>query len=64
MAEAIVHRDVTREDQKVEVQPAIAVTKADPAPLGLAAFALTTFVLSVINAGLIGGSAVQVVLAR
>jgi uncharacterized protein len=27
---------------------------ADPAPLGLAAFALTTFVLSVFNAGLIG----------
>jgi len=27
---------------------------ADPAPLGLAAFALTTFVLSVFNAGLMG----------
>jgi Predicted membrane protein len=26
---------------------------ADPAPLGLAAFGLTTFVLSVVNAGLI-----------
>lgn len=37
--------------------------KADPAPLGLAAFALTTFVLSVTNAGFIGASSVQVVLA-
>lgn len=35
---------------------------ADPAPLGLAAFALTTFVLSVANAGLIGASSIQVVL--
>jgi succinate-acetate transporter protein len=31
-----------------------AVTVADPAPLGLAAFALTTMVLSAINAGWIG----------
>jgi uncharacterized protein len=30
-------------------------TPADPGPLGLAAFALTTFVLSMINANLIGG---------
>jgi uncharacterized protein len=30
-----------------------AVTIADPAPLGLAAFALTTFVLSMFNAGLV-----------
>jgi uncharacterized protein len=38
---------------------------ADPAPLGLAAFALTTFVLSAANAGLIpkGGSAVVLGLA-
>jgi succinate-acetate transporter protein len=27
---------------------------ADPGPLGLAAFALTTFVLSMLNAGLVG----------
>jgi uncharacterized protein len=33
--------------------PATTVTIADPAPLGLAAFALTTMVLSTINAGLI-----------
>jgi succinate-acetate transporter protein len=30
---------------------------ADPGPLGLAAFAITTFMLSVINAGLVGGGA-------
>ncbi|MDR0415788.1 MAG: acetate uptake transporter [Propionibacteriaceae bacterium] len=34
---------------------------ADPGPLGLAAFALTTFVLSVFNAGLVGASAQPVV---
>jgi succinate-acetate transporter protein len=34
---------------------------ADPAPLGLAAFALTTFVLSVVNAGLISSTVEPVV---
>jgi succinate-acetate transporter protein len=42
---------------------ATATVKADPAPLGLAGFALTTFVLSVTNAQIIGGSSVQIVLA-
>ena len=32
-------------------------TPSDPGPLGLAAFATTTFMLSVINAGLVGGAA-------
>jgi len=36
---------------------------ADPAPLGLSAFALTTFVLSAINAGLVAPGAKSVVLA-
>lgn len=36
---------------------------ADPAPLGLAGFGLTTLVLSVINAGWIAGAAVPAVLA-
>jgi succinate-acetate transporter protein len=36
---------------------------ADPAPLGLAAFALTTFVLSMFNADLIGKGGEPVVLA-
>jgi succinate-acetate transporter protein len=35
---------------------------ADPAPLGLAAFALTTFVLSMFNAGLVGKAGEPVVL--
>src|SRR5919199_2066973 len=35
---------------------------ANPAPLGLAAFALTTFVLSVINTGMLGEGAIPVVL--
>jgi succinate-acetate transporter protein len=39
-----------------------AVTIADPGPLGLAAFALTTFVLSMVNAGLIDKTAEPVVL--
>jgi uncharacterized protein len=40
------------------VAPAI----GDPAPLGLAAFALTTFVLSVFNAGLVSDKGTPVVL--
>ncbi len=48
--------------QVVETPVVATSAKADPAPLGLAAFALTTFVLSVTNAGLIGGTAVEVVL--
>src|SRR5919199_4182217 len=35
---------------------------ANPAPLGLAAFALTTFVLSVINTGMLGEGGIPVVL--
>jgi uncharacterized protein len=35
---------------------------ADPAPLGLAGFALTTFVLSMFNAGLVGKGGLPVVL--
>ena len=43
--------------------PASAVTSiSDPAPLGLAAFALTTFVLSSFNAGLVSATAEGVVL--
>jgi succinate-acetate transporter protein len=37
-------------------------TPADPAPLGLAAFALTTFVLSMFNAGLVSKAGEPVVL--
>ena len=35
--------------------PARSVTIADPGPLGLAGFALTTFVLSMYNSGILGG---------
>ena len=35
---------------------------ADPAPLGLAAFALTTFVLSFFNAGIVSSAGAPVVL--
>lgn len=42
--------------------PATTVTIADPAPLGLAAFALTTLVLSAINAGWISAVAEPAVL--
>jgi succinate-acetate transporter protein len=36
------------------ILPVVDTGVADPAPLGLAAFALTTFVLSCVNAGFIG----------
>src|SRR3954470_22413868 len=39
-----------------------AASIADPGPLGLAAFALTTFVLSMFNAGLVGSAGEPVVL--
>lgn len=42
-------RDETRGEGETPPAPAI----ADPAPLGLAAFALTTFLLSLFNAGLL-----------
>jgi succinate-acetate transporter protein len=49
----------------VREQPATYVAPptpiADPAPLGLAAFALTTFVLSMFNAGLVGSGGEPVV---
>jgi len=41
----------TVDDAPAAVAPATASVIADPAPLGLAAFALTTFLLSAINAG-------------
>lgn len=42
-------QDETRKNGEAPAAPAI----ADPAPLGLAAFALTTFLLSLFNAGLL-----------
>jgi succinate-acetate transporter protein len=40
-----------------------AVVIADPAPLGLAAFALTTFILSTVNAGLLKAGVESIVLS-
>jgi uncharacterized protein len=53
-----------REPAKETTAPptAAAMSIADPAPLGLAAFALTTFVLSFFNAGLVGSTGEPVVL--
>jgi uncharacterized protein len=42
--------------------PSVAWTPADPAPLGLAAFATTTFVLSIFNANLVNPAGTPVVL--
>src|SRR5436853_2668659 len=49
-------------EQRAGVLPPVAPAIADPAPLGLAAFALTTFVLSFFNAGLVSGKGLPVVL--
>ena len=62
---------VRRPDGRFEREPAkettapptaAAMSIADPAPLGLAAFALTTFVLSFFNAGLVSSTGEPVVL--
>ena len=55
----------TRSDPTRAVAPppdVAAASIADPAPLGLAGFALTTFVLSMFNAGLVGKAGEPVVL--
>ncbi len=44
-------------------QVSLAASTANPAALGLAGFALTTFILSMINAGLWSGSGITVVVA-
>lgn len=49
-----------QEERQAQVTPVMAVPGqivADPAPLGLAGFALTTFLLSVVNAGYAKGTA-------
>lgn len=46
--------------QNPVVRPAFASTIADPGALGLAGFALTTFVLSLANSGLIAGAGAAV----
>ena len=51
-----------RETEPTAPPAAPAMSIADPAPLGLAAFALTTFVLSFFNAGLVNSAGEPVVL--
>jgi succinate-acetate transporter protein len=53
---------VTMTDQPTEIHVSSVRATADPGPLGLAGFALTTFVLSTFNAGIVAGSLVGVVL--
>jgi succinate-acetate transporter protein len=55
--------EASRAPREADVAPAAEATAtsagwtpSDPGPLGLASFATTTFVLSVINAGLVGGA--------
>jgi succinate-acetate transporter protein len=48
--------------ERAGVLPPVAPSIGDPAPLGLAAFALTTFVLSFFNAGLVSDKGLPVVL--
>jgi succinate-acetate transporter protein len=58
MATVTSHKPVSTEAAPAESSARF----ADPGPLGLAGFALTTFVLSVFNAGLVGAGAEGVVL--
>jgi succinate-acetate transporter protein len=63
--EAAAIQNPTRSDREavVDVTPGGIVWKpADPAPLGLAAFAMTTFVLSMFNANLVNTKGAPVVL--
>jgi uncharacterized protein len=65
MEAAAIHRDARddRGQREDPTRPAIAGWKpADPGPLGLAAFAMTTFVLSIFNANLVDEKGVPVVL--
>src|SRR3954454_20298373 len=54
-----------RRFDRADAPSGVVITKpvtADPAPLGLAAFALTTFVLSFFNSGLMGEAGLPIVL--
>jgi uncharacterized protein len=64
MADEIVTARATRDQTRAAPPPVdvVAGSIADPAPLGLGAFALTTFVLSMANAGLVGKAGEPVVL--
>jgi succinate-acetate transporter protein len=62
MESATVHREQANGAQQAPVEVREGWRPADPGPLGLAAFALTTFVLSMFNAGLVSKAGEPVVL--
>jgi succinate-acetate transporter protein len=55
------HDAMSVAEEKTSPVPASVAGIADPGPLGLGAFALTTFVLSVFNANIIGNKALEAV---
>jgi uncharacterized protein len=55
------HEDMSVFDEKAPLVPPSVAAIADPGPLGLGGFALTTFVLSVFNANIIGNHALEAV---
>jgi succinate-acetate transporter protein len=64
-ADDVTQGDTGRRFARADSDGGIVVTKpvtADPGPLGLAAFALTTFVLSFFNSGLMGEKGIPIVL--
>jgi succinate-acetate transporter protein len=62
MESAAIRRDPSAAPVASPAAPAVSSPIADPAPLGLAAFALTTFVLSMFNANLVSAAGEDVVL--
>lgn len=62
MEAASIQRDRREEPARAAEAPHVGWTPADPGPLGLAAFAMTTFVLSMFNANLVDEKGVPVVL--
>ena len=61
-ATAPIHRDPTRGSTAEAPPPVSGFKVADPGPLGLGAFAMTTFVLSMFNANLVSEKGTPVVL--
>jgi succinate-acetate transporter protein len=55
------HDEITVIEEEKPTVPASVASIADPGPLGLAGFAMTTFVLSVFNANIIGNQALGAV---
>jgi succinate-acetate transporter protein len=62
-ATGAVSRDAARSSEVVESRSVGGITIADPGPLGLAGFAMTTFVLSMFNADLVSRSGESITLA-